>query len=534
MLSEYMRSRKNNINLIQFIAAVLVIYSHAFPIAQGSNSGEIIKDLTQSRYSFGNLAVAVFFIYSGFLVSASFERRPSLCTYLKNRFFRIMPELIGVIFFSAFVLGPCMTSLSLGAYFKDSRLWQYLRNVFLFPLHWDLPGVFENNLYGTSVNGSLWTLPYQIGLYIGLGILGWLGLLRNKNAVGAGLIFFIFGYCFQEKLFPGVTHFWMMPLDAWMYLGMYFTAGMCAYAYRDQIPLNRSSAMLACLTLLVSFWLDEFFISISLFGTYLLLYFSYCTKPVDVPLSKLSYGVYIYSFPIQQLWTHVFGGKMNPYLNMALSIPCVLILAYCSDRLIEFPALKLKAQIDNIKFIPDGLNKMLSKIQQWGMRAVDIVLNISWRSFIVMLAVLSGMLWYQSSYIPTEVNFYSRLSLAPSRIFSNGWYPQDKWQSFRFIADQASVTLKRADGKNRVVVRGSIPGNFDDISSFNLYCNSEKIGEFDVLAGEEFSYEVPISQIPVDVTCEIVLQFNANHQWKEGELDQRQISACISYIGFCK
>ena len=59
-LGEVCRDRHNNFDFIRFLAASLVIYSHAFPLSAG-NEGEFLKDLTDGKWSFGSLSVAVFF-----------------------------------------------------------------------------------------------------------------------------------------------------------------------------------------------------------------------------------------------------------------------------------------------------------------------------------------------------------------------------------------------------------------------------------------------------------------------------------------
>ena len=278
------RFRKNNFNLIQFIMAILVIYSHAFPIASAQNNGELIMDLTASRYSFGSLAVAVFFIISGYLVSSSYENSTSVLQYFKKRIFRIFPGLFAVLTLSALVMGPLVTSLSVKEYFAHPTTWEHIKSIQLYPLSFNLPGVFENNLYSSSVNGSLWTVPYQFGFYILLGIVGFLGLNKRRGISLALFAFFVYAHLMKANLFPNTTHFWQMPLDSWLYLGMYFTAGMAAYSYRDIIRLNRPGAMIA-LTMLSFAWVaKEFYISTTIFGTYLILYLAYCTKPIHFPV----------------------------------------------------------------------------------------------------------------------------------------------------------------------------------------------------------------------------------------------------------
>ena len=75
-LSEITRGRENNLDFIRFWAAALVIFCHAFPISLGGENVDILGRLTGSQMHFGNLAVGIFFLYGGFLISKSAERLP--------------------------------------------------------------------------------------------------------------------------------------------------------------------------------------------------------------------------------------------------------------------------------------------------------------------------------------------------------------------------------------------------------------------------------------------------------------------------
>ena len=76
-IGQVCEGRNNNFDFIRFIAASMVIYSHAFPLSRG-NDGELLKDITNGQWSFGSLAVAVFFVISGFLISQSYDRKINL------------------------------------------------------------------------------------------------------------------------------------------------------------------------------------------------------------------------------------------------------------------------------------------------------------------------------------------------------------------------------------------------------------------------------------------------------------------------
>lgn len=379
--------KNNNFNAIQFVMALFVIYSHSFSLGAGTAQGEVIKWLTSERLSAGSLAVSVMFIISGYLVSASYDNSKSVVQYLKNRIFRVYPALITVVVLSTFVIGPCVTTLPLKEYFANSMTYQYLRTILLRPVYYYLPGVFEGNVHAGSVNGALWTLPYQCAFYLMLGLLGLLGLLKHKSVSLTLFVAFSYAHLRQGSLFPGINNVFGIPLTQWLYLGMYFTAGMTAYAYRDKISLNKSGAMTSVLLLLFGWFIaKEFYISTSVFGTYIILYLAYCTKQVHFSMASLSYGIYIFGFPVQQLVTNAFGGLMSPYLNMIIATPVVMLLAWLCQKYVESPALKLKKYFTIRKLIPDKAFDIWEKIYGRWMELVDKFFEMSWIVFAVIVA----------------------------------------------------------------------------------------------------------------------------------------------------
>lgn len=150
-LSELLSIKSSNVNILKFICALLVIIGHA---------GSITGDETAFPTEFGGyvcgpggFAVSVFFFFSGLYVTKSLARTSNLKSYIVKRAERKFPQLIVVVFLSAFVLGPVLTNLGLAAYFTSDSTYLYLLNAVLIPIH-NLPGVFETLPYQT-VNGPL-------------------------------------------------------------------------------------------------------------------------------------------------------------------------------------------------------------------------------------------------------------------------------------------------------------------------------------------------------------------------------------------
>ncbi|GAJ98052.1 acetyltransferase [Geomicrobium sp. JCM 19055] len=152
------RERENNLGLVRFIVACLVMYFHAYYLTGNAHNYELLRVMT-------------FFIISGFFVYGSFSRNLNAFRFIFARAIRIFPGLIGVVLFTTFIIGPWMTSLSLNDYLHSGETWQYLRTIMIYPLPPGLPGVFESNPYSHEVNGSLWTLQLEMVYYASILIL---------------------------------------------------------------------------------------------------------------------------------------------------------------------------------------------------------------------------------------------------------------------------------------------------------------------------------------------------------------------------
>ena len=346
--------RDNNFNLIRMLAASMVLVSHAFPISLGYGTIEPLQDLLGLKL--GTAAVYVFFAISGFLISQSFERSQSLARFIIARILRIFPGLLVALTLTAFLLGPYVTTLPLREYFSSPAVPLYLiRNLILaFPLY-ELPGVFTNNPYGGAINGSLWTLVYEVTCYMGVLLIGLAGAFQKKWQMAIALTCFAAFYAITMHAPAGYA----IPgrIINLAELGLPFAIGTAFYVWRTYLPLGWALGIaLASLTAAAAYqsFFHELFVVTLCYWVFLVGYLPGGIIRAYNRLGDYSYGVYIYAFPIQQLVAHYLA-PMAPIQNMVLSAPATLALAVLSWHLIEKPALTAKsyfAQIVSGKGLP--------------------------------------------------------------------------------------------------------------------------------------------------------------------------------------
>jgi len=339
----YSATRDNNFNLIRFIAASLVIFSHSYPIALGHGTPE--PPTTWIGMSAGNIAVSIFFVVSGFLVSKSFCDRNNLFTFFYARCLRIFPALIVAVLSSVFIVGLLFTELSLYNYLTDFRIYKYIiKNITLivFSLQYNLPGVFTENIYPAAVNGSLWTLPAEFRMYLLIALLGWMGILCRVWLFNGFIVLAVLAYFYTDHYVIALS------AEVWR-LAAFFLAGTFCYINRKFIPLN-GYILLGILALTIGAWHTPYF----KFSFYLLL--SYATFWFSlVPAGRIrlfnqigdySYGIYIYAFPIQQMIAALYPG-IQPLEMCAWAFLATLLCAYFSWHWVEKPALKLKLSLNS-------------------------------------------------------------------------------------------------------------------------------------------------------------------------------------------
>lgn len=338
-IASYLENRDNNFSLIRFIAATLVILSHSYPIALGKGTPE--PPSTWIGMDFGNIAVIIFFVVSGFLVSKSFCDRNHLLTFLYARCLRIFPALVIAVCFCVFVVGPLFTQLSLESYFTDTMIYKYVvKNISLvfFDLQYDLPGVFSKNRYPLAVNGSLWTLPIELHMYFLVALMGVADLLRTRY------IFNIFALL-VTLLYIYVYYFLSIHSPMWWLSGFFFV-GVVFYINNKIIPLNGYILLAIVILTVISWKTAAFSLLFSLFLVYATFWCAFVPAGTIRKFNEMgdySYGLYIYAFPIQQILATLYIG-IQPLPMFVSAFVITLLLAYFSWHLVEKRALALKTR----------------------------------------------------------------------------------------------------------------------------------------------------------------------------------------------
>jgi peptidoglycan/LPS O-acetylase OafA/YrhL len=315
--------RIDNFSTIRLGLALIVIWSHSFWLTKLSQATEPVFWFTRGQLDGGTWAVHCFLNISGFLVCGSWFKSGSFKEYLMRRIRRIYPGFITAILVSAFVFGPLG-----GVVLPDQTVFTWIfRAITLQDPQIPCPAFCSKNPYMGMINGSLWTIRYEEFMYAILAIMGLLKLVKVPVAV-AIFVIFTFGLCPGGEIFNR--------------LGSHFFAGVLFYLFLQKIRFTPKLIVLALLAIVVASVSGRCLnLILPLPGTYLLLALA-LNKKLELnklvfftKYSDLSYGVYLYAFPIQQLFFK--SGITDPNVLTLVSSPVSMLCALASWHLIEKP-----------------------------------------------------------------------------------------------------------------------------------------------------------------------------------------------------
>ncbi len=353
-LARLTEDRRNSLTFLRLLFAVMVIYSHAYVLGGFGKEPLMIFSLGQS--SFGFMAVAGFFIISGFLITRSYQRSSTLRLFMMKRVMRIFPAFWFCLLVSVLVVGPFLYQRDTGrpGYFlvyPNNPLGYLASNLFLKVRQHGIADLFANNPYPREVNGSLWTLFYEFSCYLSIPVLGLLGAFQTRRKwflaaflvlVGLNGLEGLVGHPPEMSLLADLNSFGRRIPD----LFLYFMAGSVYYNFRERIRLRGGMWFAGVLLLLLVMPFGGFKMLSPLVLPYLVFWLA-CKLPFAFVESAgdYSYGTYLFAFPMQQA---LVAWKMNSRgfgIYFLFSILLTLPWAVISWHLVEKQTLGLKTRL---------------------------------------------------------------------------------------------------------------------------------------------------------------------------------------------
>lgn len=331
-LNNYLRGFCTNLGVTRFIAALLVIYAHSFPLSVGYSELDYLMKISDGRMSFGSFAVYIFFISSGLLVSKSIEKDGDIIRFAKKRLIRIFPPLWVVVIGTLLIIGPLFSVMGYKEYFGNPDTWKYLGSCLLLPEH-AIPGLFENNIYYKVINGSLWTLRIEIVCYVFLVICYKINFLSRRVLIWLfpALVLGLFSVLFLDFPMFGMIKKYYVLLFAF-YMGMLF------WVYRELIRVNLILAGFMGVLFWITIPMGYPDLGACLFFPYCFIAFVFATPQCGKNIGRLgnlSYGIYLCAFPLQQCVVDCFGGTMKQELNFVISTLISILVGWGVYELAE-------------------------------------------------------------------------------------------------------------------------------------------------------------------------------------------------------
>lgn len=325
---------------LRLIGATIVVIDHSWPILDPSRLTIFPASWDASP---GYVALMGFFAMSGFQISQSWRSDPSWWRFSAKRLLRIFPPVLAVVAIVVFVIGPLVTVLPASEYWTDKQTWRYLVGTsLLLLLQHELPGVFADNPYPWSANGSLWTLPMELMGYVlvlAVGLLVVFGVSRYLVLPVLLALMVVDGSVRATMGYHGdLGSLIEVPLGSTVAFLVPFAMGMVMFTFRDRIPLCPWVALA-----LVPVWvalhqtpLDRYALAVmASYGAIVWAHHWPRRLEVDGRWIFGSYGMYIWGFPVQQLL--VLAGVTNSWALAALAVPLAYLCGVASWVLVEVP-----------------------------------------------------------------------------------------------------------------------------------------------------------------------------------------------------
>lgn len=386
--------RDNSFTFLRLVFAIAVVFGHSFVL--GGFGEEPLSRFTAGHIAGREIAVQGFFIMSGFLMASSLARSPSVWRFSCHRAFRILPAFWLYLIVMVFCVAPAMIEsyapgrcsylerLTLG---PDSAWRYFTQNWMVQDGTYSIVPLFADNPHPFGVNGSLWSVCFEVCFYVCVAVgaritirAGVLAALLTSLFMAPHVPFFtilamlwralvrpgfgrpvLFGLFFLAQLVTaiwpdsfaaipewGSAYIWPLIQPIWRSSALFFLGGMVMWQFRDRLSW-RGVYFVVALAILVAaaifrFW--QWAAPVAL--PYVVLYLA-----ARLPFRNLdrfgdpSYGIYIFSFPAQQLLIFIDVHTAGPVVFSIVSIVVSVALGWASWILVEKRCVELGRRLGN-------------------------------------------------------------------------------------------------------------------------------------------------------------------------------------------
>lgn len=330
--------RHNALNAWRLILAAGVILQHSWPLTGRTLETPFVQVFTQ-------VWVDGFFVVSGFLITGSWLNNPRLRDYAAARLLRIFPGLWVCVLIVAFVIAPIGAALSGDSLRLSSQMAYALNNGVLNIFYAGIDGTPKGVPWPGVWDGPLWTLIFELLCYVGVGVLGVVGLLRRRWTIPIVFVLSVAGSALVGYPVMAVETVPQMVLR----FVVVFSAGALLYQYRDRVPARWWLVALSAGLVIVLSLLPNYRVYAALPLAYAVIVSGALLKRPRLR-NDLSYGMYIYAWPVQQLLAAAGLIWLDPRLFFVMATTCTVPLAAFSWLVVERQALKLKRRVRKREF----------------------------------------------------------------------------------------------------------------------------------------------------------------------------------------
>lgn len=313
----------NNFNILRVLFSVIVLLYHI----------GVLSNIKWLLFFPGTLSVHCFFVISGYLITKSFFENKNIKVYFYSRILRIYPLYI-IVILASFFIGSVITTLTYDDYINSGAIKYVISNLLLLNfLEPNLPGVFIDNGNGGAVNGSLWTIKVEVMFYLIVPVIYSFFIKESHRKIGtiiigvSSIIFcYYLSYLIDEYNLNSSLNNQLPSFLSYFMVGAYFN-----FIKKD----NKHILLLLPFVIYGLIYIDWIWMKPILTG-FLVYILAFLMPKINVSekLGDISYGIYIWHFPVIQLYIY-YGLYSKPILGVSLTLLTVLMLSYISWHLIE-------------------------------------------------------------------------------------------------------------------------------------------------------------------------------------------------------